>query len=177
MTKRPLLPTCYAALAALNTLEQSVVKAMVVTSLLLMTVFDAKASDCLVLGDSIAVGIGQGLSGCAVQAKEGRTTRQIIGHVPKNHYYVAIISAGSNDGERASLVSLRMLRSYIQAQEVVWVIPSSKFKAALFVQYIAQEFGDRTISLDRVLSNDYTHPTNTGYRLLSSTLAQFYQLK
>lgn len=147
-----------------------------VASLLFVTALSAEASDCLVLGDSIAVGVSKGLSGCFVQAKAGRTTRQIINLVPENHYQVVIISAGSNDGERASLESLQTLRRYVQAQDVVWIIPSSKFKASSFVQYVAQEFGDHTIAFDKVISNDNIHPTPTGYRLLSASLARFYHL-
>lgn len=147
-----------------------------VAGLLLATTFTAEAADCLVLGDSIAVGVSQGLPRCATQAKMGRTTRQMISLVPGSRYQVAIISAGSNDGEHASLESLRMLRSYIQAQEVVWIIPSSKFKASTLVQAVAHESGDRTIAFGQVLSNDNIHPTSTGYRLLSAALSQFYNL-
>ncbi|MGC0155266.1 hypothetical protein ACPRNU_22630 [Chromobacterium vaccinii] len=136
----------------------------------------AMAANCLVIGDSLAVGISRGLPGCAVQAKVGRTTRQSIAVVPGQPYQVIVVSTGSNDKDRASIEELRQLRLRLQARTVVWVIPSPKFRAASYVQFVAREFGDLVQPVGSVLGPDNVHPTRTGYRRLSASLAQYFHL-
>lgn len=136
----------------------------------------AMAADCLVLGDSLAVGISRGLPGCMAQAKVGRTTRQSIAVAPGQPFQVIVISTGSNDKDRVSLEELRMLRLRLQARAVVWVVPSPQFRAAAYVQFVAREFGDLTQPVDSVLGPDNVHPTRTGYRRLSAGLAQYFHL-
>ncbi|NHR04451.1 hypothetical protein HA052_04500 [Chromobacterium haemolyticum] len=135
-----------------------------------------QAADCLVLGDSLAVGISRGLPGCVAQAKVGRTTRQNIAVAPGQPFQVIVISTGSNDKDRVSLEELRSLRLRLQARTVVWVIPSAQFRAAAYVQFVAREFGDLTQPVDSVLGPDNVHPTRTGYRRLSAGLAQYFHL-
>ncbi|MEW4339605.1 hypothetical protein [Chromobacterium vaccinii] len=142
---------------------------------LLMSNF-VRATNCLVLGDSIAVGIKQGLPECVSQAKVGLSTRQIIKVAPNQKYQIAIISTGSNDGENVSLLDLRILRSNVQATRIVWVIPSHKLRASSFVKFIAREFGDYTIEINPVLSKDNIHPTYSGYKRLSLSLVNFFNL-
>lgn len=138
--------------------------------------FPALAADCLVLGDSLAVGISRGLPGCVAQVKVGRTTSQNIAVAPSQSFQLIVISTGSNDKDRVSLEELRVLRKRIQARSVVWVIPSPQFRAAAYVSLVAREFGDLVQPVDSVLGPDNVHPTPTGYRRLSAGLAQYFQL-
>lgn len=145
-------------------------KPVLAIAALLGAVSFAHAADCLVLGDSLAVGVGQGLPRCDVVAKVGRTTAQIIDAAPEASYPVAILSAGSNDGSRASLPQLRALRDRVKANQVIWVVPASQFPAADMVRNLAVEYHDAVIHVDSLLGPDKVHPTPNGYKQVADQL-------
>lgn len=125
-------------------------------------------ANCLILGDSIAVGVSTHVTKCNVSAKVGRTTRQIINTIPNNKYNFVLISAGTNDLNSASKTEIQSLRSHIKADNVMWVVPAKRFKAANIVKETADQFGDSTISIDNIISADNTHPTPKGYIIISN---------
>jgi hypothetical protein len=122
-------------------------------------------ADCLILGDSIAVGIAAALSalhplGCDVRAKVGASTGAIAAMVPASSYRWVLISAGSNDPADSKIAArLRLLRGAIRSRQVIWIYPRA-LGAAWTVYRVAYQNGDRTIGLTSLGSTDGVHPSN-----------------
>lgn len=130
--------------------------------------------ECLILGDSIAVGIGSHRPDCAVIAKVGITSQQWLKH-NGNHptfnkpYKVVAISLGSNDFRNSSTAeSLYDIRHKIKADLVVWVMPSISLKPIqrALIREIANEFKDKILEIEK-MSYDGIHPSPIGYKELS----------
>lgn len=119
---------------------------------------------CLILGDSIAVGIAHHRPDCVAEARVGRPSA--AQRLPGVRAGVVVISLGSNDGgaRAATLGHLRELRRGTLAVRVLWVVPASP-RAAAAVRQVAAEFGDDT--LDMTPGPDGIHPTPAGYRALA----------
>ena len=83
---------------------------------------------CLVLGDSIAKGLGGVLKGCLVIAKVGMTSAWILAHTPSLAVSTAYVSAGTNDLPRYEHLAqnLKAISHKINAQRTIWVAPSHK---------------------------------------------------
>lgn len=115
--------------------------------------------DCIAVGDSIAVGIGQAAH-CTINAKVGAGSSFIANHTVSVHRNVAVISAGSNDPLNPNLSkNLEKIRSKINASTVIWVLPYNR-KAAMIVKSVANRHGDRYIDLASVKTNDGVHPSS-----------------
>lgn len=118
---------------------------------------------CLIIGDSIALGLAIALAGlqpgaCDVSARIGATTAAITSWVPAAYYRLAIVSAGSNDPANARLIlDMRRLRSRLRANNIIWVYPR-KEAPAWSVHRVALEHGDQAIGLSQLLSPDGVHP-------------------
>lgn len=133
--------------------------------------------ECLILGDSIAVGIGQHRPDCAVIAKVGITSQNWL-KTYKEHptftrpYKVVAISLGSND-YRASATAEHLydIRNKIKADLVVWVLPSYSLKPVqrVIIKEIANEFRDKILEIEK-MSYDGIHPTPIGYKELANKL-------
>jgi lysophospholipase L1-like esterase len=130
--------------------------------------------ECLILGDSIAVGTKMfAPRECVSYSQGGINSRQWNrrwGGAPLEAETV-VISLGTNDhlGIRTER-ELRRLRSRVISHRVVWIMPpcSKRFcnpHVNARVSRVAFDFGDRTISTDR-LQGDGIHPTASGYRQL-----------
>lgn len=122
---------------------------------------------CMILGDSIAVGIAQHRPDCVAEARVGRASAaQRVPGVPAG---VTVISLGSNDGgaRGATLGHLRELRRGTLAVRVVWIVPANP-RAAAAVRQVAAEFYDDT--LDLAPGPDGVHPTPAGYRALAQAV-------
>ena len=127
--------------------------------------------DCLIVGDSIAVGVSQIRKECVAYAKSG------INSSNWNKVYMnklqptkaLIISLGANDLGINTEVNVRLLRTNAQAQKVFWLLPSQKLKPKQVeaVKLVAAEFGDTVIPRpENNISNDGVHPTYKGYKIL-----------
>lgn len=115
--------------------------------------------DCIAVGDSIAVGIGQ-TAHCTVNAKVGASSSYIARHTISSDESVAVISAGSNDTGNPQLArNLEKIRSKIRSSTVVWILPYNR-KAAIIVRTIANRHGDRYIDLASVKTKDGIHPSS-----------------
>lgn len=126
--------------------------------------------DCAVLGDSIAVGVAQQRPECLVQARIGQTTVQYLRRHPSSVQAThVLISLGSNDGSAVSRDSLLELRSRVHAQHVMWLLSPNNSQARLLVTQIAQEHGDRVVSVRPFVGKDGVHPSVRGYRTLAQT--------
>jgi len=129
--------------------------------------------DCLVVGDSIAVGTQQFAKECELQGKGGINTAQFNRMYPGSFYAeTVIISLGSNDHQHVKTYDqLFEMRQRVGAKNVFWVLPAGNLKASNvpieriqgFVQEIAQYYGDTVLPI-RGLQPDGIHPSWSGYR-------------
>jgi lysophospholipase L1-like esterase len=129
--------------------------------------------DCLVIGDSIAVGTQQFAKECELQGKGGINSWQFNRMYPGSFYAeTVIISLGSNDHKGVKTYDqLFEMRQRVGAKNVFWVLPAGNLKASNvpieriqgFVQEIAQYYGDTVLPI-RGLQPDGIHPSWSGYR-------------
>ena len=124
--------------------------------------------ECLILGDSIAKGIGQIRTECVTYAQSGINSKDW------NDSYVkkirpaktTIISLGSNDFKNLNTeIELVALRSFVNSGHVYWIVPAIKPEKQEIVKKIARHYGDTFIVIPE-LSQDKVHPTYKGYRQL-----------
>jgi len=127
--------------------------------------------ECLIVGDSIAVGVSQVRPECEAIAKSGINS----GDWNKKHLHklkparTLIISLGANDLGINTEGHIRSLRTNAQADRVFWLLPSQKLKPrqAEAVRQVAAEFGDTVIPRpESNISTDGVHPTYKGYKIL-----------
>ena len=130
------------------------------------------AMDCLIVGDSIAVGVSQLRKDCIALVKGGITSKRwSIVHINRLvlnefDYNTAIISLGSNDGEYDETYEfLTEIRSVISAKTVFWIMPAIKPRIQDIVLKVARRNGDRIVYI-KDLSKDGIHPTANGYKWL-----------
>ena len=130
--------------------------------------------ECLILGDSIAVGTKMfAPKECVSYAKGGWNTWQWnkhYGHIPIEAKTV-VISLGTNDHKYIKTeAELRKIRARARAQRVVWIMPpcNDKFCKANVnetVRKIAQQYGDGIVTTGH-LQPDHIHPSWQGYKEL-----------
>lgn len=125
--------------------------------------------DCLILGDSIAVGTAQFRPDCAVYAKSGINSHNWLNkNVGKNLTAKSvIISLGSNDHQSVKTFhELMAIRLLTDAGRVYWILPANKPDVTEIVEIIARNFGDTILPIIKV-SKDGVHPTTAGYKELA----------
>lgn len=127
--------------------------------------------ECLIIGDSIAVGVSQVRHECVSIAKSGINSNDWN----KKHLHklkptkTLIISLGANDLGINTEGNIRSLRTNAQAEKVFWLLPSQKLKPVQVesVKRVAAEFGDTVIPRpESNISADGVHPTYKGYKIL-----------
>ena len=127
--------------------------------------------ECLILGDSLAVGVGQYRPDCVTIAKVGITSQNWLSSY-QNHptfnrpYKVVVISLGSNDFRNTTAESLYDIRKKTKADMVVWILPSMTLKPIqrAIIKEIANEFHDKMLDTARYnMSPDGIHPTGQSY--------------
>jgi lysophospholipase L1-like esterase len=125
--------------------------------------------DCLILGDSIAVGTAHFRPECAVYAKSGINSHNWLNkNVDKNLTAKSvIISLGSNDHKGVKTFhELMAIRQLTDAGRVYWILPANKPEVREIVEIIAKNFGDTILPITS-LSKDGVHPTTAGYKELA----------
>jgi lysophospholipase L1-like esterase len=134
--------------------------------------------DCLIVGDSIAVGISTVKPECVSYSKGGINSHQWLNQNIQKTPLVAksvIISLGSNDHKYVKTESeIRTIRQLTKADRVYWVLPAGNLKASgvdihyiqSLVQQIAKEYGDIVLPITR-LQKDGIHPSWAGYKELA----------
>jgi lysophospholipase L1-like esterase len=125
--------------------------------------------ECLILGDSIAVGTAQFRPDCAVYAKGGINSHNWLNkNVGKNLTAKSvIISLGSNDHRGVKTFhELMAIRQLTDAGRVYWILPANKPDVTEIVEIIARNFGDTVLPITK-LSKDGVHPTTAGYKELA----------
>jgi lysophospholipase L1-like esterase len=133
--------------------------------------------DCLILGDSIAVGTQQFRQECVLVGKGGINTWQFNKNYaqkiePAN---TVIISLGSNDHSGVnSFKELLAMRRQVEGKTVFWILPAGNLKASGIdiesiqdmVKIIARNYKDTVLTIPD-LSKDKIHPTHKGYKSLA----------
>jgi lysophospholipase L1-like esterase len=125
--------------------------------------------DCLIVGDSIAVGTHQYRPECVAYAKGGINSSQWN---RKNadkqlNANTVIISLGSNDhtGVR-TLWELQQLRARVESARVFWILPAIKPDVQEMVRIVARDHGDVILPIPN-LQADKVHPSWAGYKKLA----------
>ena len=127
----------------------------------------AVAADCLVLGDSIAVGLSSALAECRVDAKAGISSPSFADtHVARAGGDLVVISLGSNDGRGDTTAALERVRARITAApRVLWLVPNVGARTEVLA--VAAGHGDQVVDIRPFVGGDGVHPTENGYRELA----------
>lgn len=131
--------------------------------------------ECLILGDSLAVGVGQIRKECVTYAKSGINSYDYVNrhilHTGTNHKEAktVIISLGSNDYRSINTYEeLYTLRQLVKADRVYWILPAIKDTKRANVQKVAEKYNDIVIdSKQHEMSTDGVHPTYKGYKSIA----------
>ena len=130
--------------------------------------------DCLILGDSIAVGTHQFRPECVAYAKGGINSwqwkKQYLERDQGNNLgaETVIISLGSNDHKGVKTIEeLSNIRAAVHAKRVFWILPAIKPDIQNIVKEIAAGFGDTVLPITR-LQPDGIHPSWAGYKALAA---------
>jgi hypothetical protein len=132
--------------------------------------------DCLILGDSIAVGTKMfAPKECVAYAHGGWNTWQwnkdYLGKGLNFNANTIVISLGTNDHKYVKTeVELRKMRTELHGNNVIWIMPPCnegfcKPNVNEIVTKIAGEYHDMIIKTDKVQA-DHIHPSWSGYKEL-----------
>lgn len=126
--------------------------------------------ECLILGDSIAVGTQMFRQECTLVGKGGINTWQF------NKNYAAriepaetvIISLGSNDHDGVnSFKEILAMRQRVEGKRVFWILPAIKPHIQDIVKIIAKNYGDTVLPITK-LQPDKIHPSWAGYKEIAN---------
>lgn len=133
--------------------------------------------DCLVLGDSIAVGTQLQRQECVSYSKGGINSWQWNRMFADKTISAntVIISLGSNDHKHVKTQrELETMRARVKASRVFWILPHGNLKGSEvpiekiqnIVKEIAAQYGDVVLPITRV-QVDNIHPSWAGYKELA----------
>jgi len=130
--------------------------------------------ECLIMGDSLAVGVGQIRQECTTRAKSGVNSYDYVNrHLwhtnGNNQAKTIIISLGSNDAKHIkTFEELDTLRQLVKADKVYWILPAIKEDKRKAVWAVANKYHDHVIEArNHDLSPDAVHPTRKGYKTIA----------
>lgn len=124
--------------------------------------------ECLIVGDSIAVGVAQHRPECELVARVGITStvwnnKFLYNTKSAKH---TIISLGTNDWlADKTFKEIAMLRSSITGR-VTWILPANNTAKQTPVVSVAQMYNDVTLVITET-AKDRVHPTGSEYRRLA----------
>ena len=130
--------------------------------------------ECLIIGDSIAVGTAMARKECVSYARGGwnswQWNKDYLAQASAQPAQTLIISLGANDHKGVKTEQeLRKMRSAIKADRVFWISPGMERKPIpqTAIETIAKEYGDTILPRpEKHMSSDGIHPTGRGYKLL-----------
>ena len=130
--------------------------------------------DCMIVGDSIAVGTSYARPECVSYAKGGwnswQWNKDYLSKASEKPVKSLIISLGANDHEGVKTENeLRKMRSAVKAERVFWISlgKDRKQKQMAVIEKIAAEYGDTIIPRPEAnMSPDKIHPTGKGYKII-----------
>ena len=131
--------------------------------------------DCLIVGDSIAVGTHQFKQECRLEAKVGINSYQWVNkyhNQPNMSAETVIISLGTNDHQHIKTESeLETVRTLVQGKRVYWILPVGNNPTSgvsieeiqRIVKKVAQAHGDVVLPITHTQA-DKIHPSWAGYK-------------
>lgn len=128
--------------------------------------------DCLIIGDSIAVGTAQFRPECVAYAQGGITSMGWTKKYSQNDLTAntVIISLGTNDWVKADTYAMLMnIRTKIKGNvRVFWILPNEESKPLIVhqVKEVAAQFNDTVLPTTR-WQKDKIHPSWAGYKELA----------
>jgi len=126
--------------------------------------------ECLIVGDSIAVGVSHHRPECTIHAKVGINSHNwnIKYNSIDTNAKLVVISLGSNDPTNSKTYDeLAIVRSKIHENtQVFWILPANSEIARNAVYQIASEYRDGVLGIQK-LSIDKVHPTPKEYKRLA----------
>jgi lysophospholipase L1-like esterase len=130
--------------------------------------------DCMIVGDSIAVGTSYARPECVSYAKGGwnswQWNKDYLSKASEKPAKTLIISLGANDHKGVKTeAELRKMRSTVKADRVFWISlgKDRKQEQMAVVTKIAAEYGDTIIPRPEAnMSPDKIHPTGKGYKII-----------
>ena len=131
--------------------------------------------DCMIIGDSIAVGVSMVRKECVSYSKGGwnswQWNKDYLSQATTKSYETIIISLGANDHKGVKTeFELRKMREAIKGKRVFWISPGKERKPIPqnAIEVIAKEYGDIILARPMAhMSSDGVHPTMTGYKILA----------
>jgi hypothetical protein len=122
---------------------------------------------CLVVGDSLGVGIGQYLPECETHATVGISAARLDDSFSPPAAELTIISLGSNPGPETQ-AHLLHLREEVQGP-AIWIIPADQNRAV--VMSVSSDFHDSTLDARSVGAGPgHIHPAASGYKELAARI-------
>lgn len=126
--------------------------------------------ECLIIGDSIAVGVAQYATQCNLQGKIGITSNSFADVYIVKNANLTVISLGSNDRGYDPYAAMKKIRDTIDGK-VIWLISANSLEGATASLRVAYQYGDGVFHVGTVeLSSDGVHPTVNGLKKISSIL-------
>ncbi len=122
-------------------------------------------SACVIVGDSLAIGLAQQMPECRLHARIGAGSAAIARFVVHESASLVVISTGSNDGPARAKVLTRLRHRFDAARRVVWIVPANAAAAAVVVR-VASLHGDALVRFRT--GHDGIHPRS--YRTLASAV-------
>jgi lysophospholipase L1-like esterase len=131
--------------------------------------------DCMIIGDSIAVGVSMARKECVSYSKGGwnswQWNKDYLAKASAEPVKTMIISLGANDHRGVKTeAELRKMRETIKGTRVFWISPGMERKPVPqeAIERIAKEYGDIVLPRPKEhMSADGIHPTGRGYKLLA----------
>ena len=130
--------------------------------------------ECLIIGDSIAVGTAQARPECVSYSRGGwnswQWNKDYLAKASAQPAETIIISLGANDHKGVKTeAELRKMREAVKGKRVFWISPGKERKPVPqdAIERIAKEYGDVVLPRPTAhMSADGVHPTGKGYKLL-----------
>jgi len=121
--------------------------------------------ECMIIGDSIGVGVSYVRKDCSSTAVGGINSWQAnqYNSNKKINARTVIISLGSNDHKGVKTeAELRKLRANTTADRVYWILPAIKPEIQEIVRIIAADWKDIVLPISETA--DKVHPTMKSYK-------------
>ena len=130
--------------------------------------------DCLIVGDSIAVGTAMARPECVSYSRGGwnswQWNKDYLTKAASQPAKTVIISLGANDHKGVKTeAELRKMREAVKGNRVFWIDPGKDRKPTPHdaIVRIATEYGDTVLPRPQGhMSADGIHPTGRGYKIL-----------
>ena len=130
--------------------------------------------ECLIIGDSIAVGTAMARPECVSYSKGGwnswQWNKDYLSKASTQPAKTIIISLGANDHRGVKTeFELRKMRESLKGNRVFWIDPGQDRKPIPHdaIVRIAKEYGDVILLRPKDhMSADGIHPTGRGYKIL-----------